>query len=457
MRKPNKKGFTIVELVIVIAVVAILAAVLIPTFVSVTNKAKQSADIQACRQMNTYLAVNEVTDGKTIKEVYNTLEEGGMSAENYKPLSKDTYYFWDKDLNRVLYTDKDYKVTFPEEYKNVTKNDHQWYSLSGKISTEKIEKGTDGNYNINRAEQLMYLSEQNLSGNTTITLSASIDLMGAQIKFKAESGSHVTIKPASDTAKTEIKGFVNSESIKQGIKNYDENKKYGAALIPEITNGSVTIENITIDGASVGAYDIGGTAFLVGTSRGSDITIKNVVIKNSNVYGMNKVGAFVGSVGVNTVKKSIITIENSSLDNVNIYCSEGEAGKYFGGCWDATAELPHEITLTNVTDNNVTVNLNEQEGREYVKEFSFADGTPEPFKKVEVLCQRLNGNVPTDEYRAFCSTALFMYQGSVKLTVNNTVNEVSGIVADLNNSYKPTKGENSYTLKNNGSAYVYEA
>ena len=67
MRKPNKKGFTIVELVIVIAVVAILAAVLIPTFVSVTNKAKQSADIQACRQMNTYLAVNEVSDGKTIQ------------------------------------------------------------------------------------------------------------------------------------------------------------------------------------------------------------------------------------------------------------------------------------------------------------------------------------------------------------------------------------------------------
>ena len=91
MKKTNKKGFTIVELVVVIAVVAILAAVLIPTFVSVTNKAKQSADIQACRQMNTYLAVNEVTDGKTIKEVYNTLEEGGMSAENYKPLSKDTY------------------------------------------------------------------------------------------------------------------------------------------------------------------------------------------------------------------------------------------------------------------------------------------------------------------------------------------------------------------------------
>ena len=57
MRKMNKKGFTIVELVIVIAVIAILAAVLIPTFVGLVNKANQSADIQAVCQMNTALAM----------------------------------------------------------------------------------------------------------------------------------------------------------------------------------------------------------------------------------------------------------------------------------------------------------------------------------------------------------------------------------------------------------------
>lgn len=45
----NKKGFTIVELVIVIAVIAILAAVLIPTFSSVISKANQSAAQSACK------------------------------------------------------------------------------------------------------------------------------------------------------------------------------------------------------------------------------------------------------------------------------------------------------------------------------------------------------------------------------------------------------------------------
>lgn len=47
--KNNKKGFTIVELVIVIAVIAILAAVLIPTFSSITNSARESAALQEAK------------------------------------------------------------------------------------------------------------------------------------------------------------------------------------------------------------------------------------------------------------------------------------------------------------------------------------------------------------------------------------------------------------------------
>ena len=39
----SKKGFTVVELVIVIAVIAILSAVLIPTFGNLINKANESA------------------------------------------------------------------------------------------------------------------------------------------------------------------------------------------------------------------------------------------------------------------------------------------------------------------------------------------------------------------------------------------------------------------------------
>ena len=63
MKKRNaKKGFTIVELVIVIAVIAILAAVLIPTFGGVVKNANDSADLQEARNAYTlYLIDHEAT------------------------------------------------------------------------------------------------------------------------------------------------------------------------------------------------------------------------------------------------------------------------------------------------------------------------------------------------------------------------------------------------------------
>lgn len=57
--KKNKKGFTIVELVIVIAVIAILAAVLIPTFASLVEKAKRTADLQECKNSYTQMLTDD--------------------------------------------------------------------------------------------------------------------------------------------------------------------------------------------------------------------------------------------------------------------------------------------------------------------------------------------------------------------------------------------------------------
>ncbi len=69
MKKTNKKkGFTIVELVIVIAVIAILAAVLIPTFSNVIAKANESAALQACRNELVEMKVAYATQGGDIAE-----------------------------------------------------------------------------------------------------------------------------------------------------------------------------------------------------------------------------------------------------------------------------------------------------------------------------------------------------------------------------------------------------
>ena len=76
MKKTNtKKGFTIIELVIVIAVIGILAAVLIPTFSGVIEKANESAAMQAARnEYEVYLSEHaaELTGKENFVIVYNT-------------------------------------------------------------------------------------------------------------------------------------------------------------------------------------------------------------------------------------------------------------------------------------------------------------------------------------------------------------------------------------------------
>lgn len=61
MLKKMKKAFTITELVIVIAVIAILAAVLIPTFTTVVNNANESAAMQEAKSEWTTCSAEIVT------------------------------------------------------------------------------------------------------------------------------------------------------------------------------------------------------------------------------------------------------------------------------------------------------------------------------------------------------------------------------------------------------------
>lgn len=119
MKKQVKKGFTIVELVIVIAVIAILAAVLIPTFSSLIQRARLSADTQAVREMNVALASDEKLHGKPedVEGAMQVLANAGYNSKNWVCLTEGYEVYWDKQENQcVLYNSTTAKIEYPEGY-----------------------------------------------------------------------------------------------------------------------------------------------------------------------------------------------------------------------------------------------------------------------------------------------------------------------------------------------------
>ena len=102
----NKKGFTIVELVIVIAVIAILSAVLIPTFNNIIESANMS---------------------KATQEVKNSIKNFYNDNIDYD-LEKLVIVYYDKDSNKG-----EIKYIFTNEKQELELIEYDSYSINEKV------------------------------------------------------------------------------------------------------------------------------------------------------------------------------------------------------------------------------------------------------------------------------------------------------------------------------------
>ena len=266
MRNTNKKGFTVVELVIVVAVIAILAAVLIPTFSSIIKKANAANDTVVAKNMNTALAEYSALNGKpeTFDEVLAAIEEAGYVLANLNAKAQGNLYGWDKTNNQIVYIDAEGKTI----YQNVdfVAADLQFVVADSSVALPEGFK--DNNVvDMTKPEGPKALKAA-LEDGKSVTLVNDI-LVDAEIIIPE--GCDVTLDLGTHKYTTES---TNTGSVSQTSKYIKVSK--GASL---------TIQNGTFEGR--GIMNNGGTITI------KDGTIINAVDRNGGACIKNKTGGTV--------------------------------------------------------------------------------------------------------------------------------------------------------------------
>lgn len=243
MKASKKRGFTIVELVIVIAVIAILAAVLIPTFANIIQKANVANDVALARNMNTILIADEATNGRStdMYDVLIALEQGGFKLENLNPRADGNVFAWDKANNQIVYLEKgSTKPIF--QAKEIGDNKGDLY-----ITTRKAEVFAD-------YPGYSYYFASDISGNITLDEGSCLDtgefaLKGnVSVKTNKDVEIHGTINGTitvnSTSGKITNYSVVNSVVIENTAStSYHERGHVAAMEIKNSLKGKVVLEN----------------------------------------------------------------------------------------------------------------------------------------------------------------------------------------------------------------------
>lgn len=98
MKIDKKRGFTLIELMAVIAIIAILATVLIPTITGYINRSRKSVVINQCKNIHRIIELREVDEQFKFKENEKQIKD--IFKENASFYNYDL--ITEKDVNKIL-------------------------------------------------------------------------------------------------------------------------------------------------------------------------------------------------------------------------------------------------------------------------------------------------------------------------------------------------------------------
>ena len=107
----NKKGFTLMELTIVLALLVIVAAILVPTFILTTERARLRADIQSAQVIQNAIELYRIERGEVVvglnddnmDTVINRLVYVGyINPRNIAPQTEDAEWHFEPNFGVMV-------------------------------------------------------------------------------------------------------------------------------------------------------------------------------------------------------------------------------------------------------------------------------------------------------------------------------------------------------------------
>ena len=307
--KQTTKGFTLVELLVVIAILAILATVSVVGYTSFITKANISNDTVIARELTTLIQATDITDPvEDFDDVINVLYQNGFLLANLNTKTQGCFFVWESTNNQILLVDgqNNFEVIFPETHAPAGESWHLVCADKDLLAGLTLPQGVQ----IKRAAGTIDSLQEFIAEGGEIYIDESVVLTTDKKITVKDNAEEVVLNLGESTLST--------NGVIEGKPILVHNSKL--TIIGGVINGSgeATNENGTFNTAI--GYDGGSTTLIV-----KDLTCIGIT-------GINGTWDADGDVS--------ITVENSSFDvtSSGIVLSAG-AGT------DASA------TITNCTIN----------------------------------------------------------------------------------------------------------
>lgn len=274
MKKSTKKGFTLVELVIVIAVIAVLSAIIIPVTSSVVSNAKETVDKTTVKALNTALSQDEAKNGaRTLySDVVDAMAEYGYGVDKLTPLSLGDI-LWDSKSNTfVLYKDgkevmrekgsslKDKEkillwrvaknqADLSTEYSNYLADNFDNKTVSVKTGVDVGNNKVEVEYIRTTGNAQSVIFNTNGGGLTVDAPNDNVNHYG--------SASYVNIAAVANNSYHEF-GMADEIKLKKGRTVIEKSGKVGSVMVTATTVGDIEIVNNdgTIGGVAANDSDV---------------------------------------------------------------------------------------------------------------------------------------------------------------------------------------------------------